>query len=83
LTRDLRSRLTTSSRKEAEAFVSRLNRKFVMNKRLLTMNNFQKKFEDERNYEEKWKSYDFINQFTCLRKAQLLNEWLSIAFDEQ
>jgi hypothetical protein len=43
LTRSLRSRLTTSSRKEAEAFVSRLNRKFVMNKKLLTMNNFKTK----------------------------------------
>jgi hypothetical protein len=84
LTRDLRSSLTISLREEAEAFVSRLSRKFVMIK---SVNKWTiakcKKFENERNYEEKWKFYDFINKSTCLRKAQLFNKWLSIAFDEQ
>jgi hypothetical protein len=42
-----------------------------------------KKFENEKNYEEKWDHYDSIYKFTCLQKAQLLNEWLNIAFDEQ
>jgi hypothetical protein len=42
-----------------------------------------KKFEDERNCEEKWNYYDSIYKSTCLRKAQLLNKWLNIAFDEQ
>ncbi len=41
------------------------------------------KFKNEKNYEEKWVYYDFINKFTSLRKAQLLNQWLSIAFDKQ
>jgi hypothetical protein len=27
-----------------------------------------KKYENERNYEEKWDHYDFIYKFTCLRK---------------
>jgi hypothetical protein len=43
----------------------------------------EKKFENERNYEKKWNYYDFIYKSTCLQRIQLLNEWLSIAFDEQ
>ncbi len=81
-TRNLRLRLTISLRKKTKTFVSRLSRKFVMNKKLLTLNNCKKKFENEKNYEKKWKFYDFIYKFTCLRKTQLLNERLSIAFDE-
>ncbi len=52
---------------------------------MLTDEQFQdaKKYEDEKNYEEKWNHCDFIYKSTCLRRAQLLNEWLSIAFDEQ
>ncbi len=42
-----------------------------------------KKFEDEKNDEEKWDYYDFTYKSTCLRKAQLLNKWLSMTFDEQ
>ncbi len=42
-----------------------------------------KKNENERNYEKKWIYYNFIYKFTCLQKAQLFNEWLNIAFDEQ
>jgi hypothetical protein len=69
LTRDLRSRLTISSREEIEAFVSRLSRKFVMNKKLLTMNNFKKKsLKMKENYEKKWNYYNFIYKFTSLRK---------------
>jgi hypothetical protein len=41
------------------------------------------KFKNEKNYEKKWNHYDFIYKFISLRKAQLFNEWLSIAFDEQ
>jgi hypothetical protein len=83
LTRSLRSHLTTSSRKKAETFVSRLSRKLVMNKRLLTMNNFKRKVWKWKKLWKKWKFYDFIYKFTCLRKAQLFNKWLNIAFDEQ
>ncbi len=43
LTRNLRSRLTISSRRKAEAFVSRLSRKLIMNKKFLTVNNFNRK----------------------------------------
>ncbi len=52
---------------------------------MLTNEQFQnaKKYEDERNYKKKWNHCDFIYKFTCLRKAQLFNEWLNIAFDEQ
>jgi hypothetical protein len=42
-----------------------------------------KKFENERNCEKKWNYYDSIYKFMCLRRIQLLNEWLNIAFDEQ
>jgi hypothetical protein len=52
---------------------------------MLTNKQFQnaKKYENERNYEEKWNHCDSTYKFTCLRRTQLLNEWLSIAFDEQ
>jgi hypothetical protein len=42
-----------------------------------------KKFKNEKNHEEKWDYYDFIYKFTSLRRAQLFNEWLNIAFNEQ
>jgi hypothetical protein len=54
LTRDLRTSLSISLRKRAEAFVSRLNRKFVMfKKKMLTNKKLRnaKKFEDEKNCE--------------------------------
>jgi hypothetical protein len=55
LTRDLRSNLTISLREKAEIFVSRLNRKFVIMKKMFTNEQLRdaKKFEDEKNYEEK------------------------------
>jgi hypothetical protein len=86
LTEDLRTSLSISLRKKAKAFVSRLSRRFVMfRKKMLTNEELRnaKKFENERNCEEKWNYYDFTYKSTCLRKAQLLNEWLNIAFDEQ
>jgi redox-regulated HSP33 family molecular chaperone len=52
---------------------------------VLTNEQFQdaKKYENERNYEKKCDYCDSIYKFACLRKVQLFNEWLNIAFDEQ
>jgi hypothetical protein len=86
LTRDLRTNLSISLRERTEAFASRLSRRFVMfRKKMLTNEQLRdaKKFEDERNCKKKWNYYDSTYKSTCLRRAQLLNEWLSIAFDEQ
>jgi hypothetical protein len=43
----------------------------------------EKSLKMKENYEEKWNHYDSTYKSISLRKAQLLNEWLSIAFDEQ